>query len=351
MTDQVSTLERPAAGAAAPNRVRRLLSARETGVFIALVLMCIFLALARPNAFPRVQNLLNIGRQVSLVGIMAVGMTFVIISGEIDLSVGSIFAVSSLSAGLLLTQGWLLLPALGVGLLIGAIVGLINGLLSTYGKLPSFITTLGMMSVARGAALLITNGSPVTIREAFGVQPAVLEQFKFIGQGQLFPQPDWGFPGIPMQLVFFVVVLIVGGILLSRTVFGFQIYAVGGSQKAARASGIQVFRVKVWAFAMMGFLSALAGILGLAFSLSGQAGQSGTGYELDVIAAVIVGGAALSGGEGSILGTLLGVLVIGVLKNGLTLLTIPPFTQTIIIGLVIILAVAVDKWTRGRRGH
>lgn len=348
MTDNISTLDQSGRAAAIPSRLRRILSARETGVFIALVLMCVVLAIARPNAFPRPQNFLNIGRQVSLVGIMAIGMTFVIISGEIDLSIGSIYALAGLSTGLLLTEGWSLIPAIAAGLGIGSAAGFINGFLSTYGKLPSFITTLGMMSVTRGAALLLTNGEPVTIREQFGVQPAALEQFKFIGQGQLFQQPG-GFPGIPMQLVFFVIVVLLGWLLLGRTVFGFKIYAVGGSPKAARASGIQVARVKIQAFVMMGFLSGLAGILVLAFLLSGQAGQTGSGLELDVIAAVIVGGAALSGGEGSILGTILGVFIIGVLRNGLVLLNISPFWQTTIIGLVIILAVGIDKWTRGRR--
>lgn len=342
MADNVSILDKPAPGAAVPSRLRRILSARETGVFIALVLMCLVLAIARPNAFPRAQNFLNIGRQVSLVGIMAIGMTFVIISGEIDLSIGSIYALAGLSTGLLLTEGWSLLPALAAGLGIGSAVGFINGWLSTYGKLPSFITTLGMMSVARGAALLLTNGEPVTVREQFGVQPAALEQFKFIGQGQLLG-------AVPMQLVFFIIVVLLGWLLLGRTVFGFKIYAVGGSPKAARASGIKVAHVKIWSFVMMGFLSGLSGILVLAFLLSGQAGQTGMGLELDVIAAVIVGGAALSGGEGSILGTILGVFIIGVLRNGLVLLNISPFWQTTIIGLVIILAVGIDKWTRGRR--
>jgi ribose transport system permease protein len=324
------------------SRLRRVLAARETGVFIALVLMCLLLAIARPNIFPTAQNLLNIGRQVSLIGIMAVGMTFVIISGEIDLSIGSTYALSGLSTGLLLTQGWALLPALLVGLLVGASVGFINGFLSTFGRLPSFITTLGMMSVARGIALLLTQGQPVTVRESFGVQPMVLEQFKFIGQGQ--------FAGLlPMQLFFFIIIAVFGYILLARTIFGFQVYAVGGSQKAARVSGIKVFRVKILAMTMMGLLSAFSGILVLAFLLSGQAGQTGSGLELDVIAAVIVGGAALSGGEGSILGTVLGVLIIGVLRNGLVLLQISPYWQTTIIGLVIVLAVGIDKWTRGRR--
>lgn len=344
MAEKASTFDQAGQSAPTATRLRRLLSARETGVFIALVVMCVFLAIVKPEIFPTPKNLLNIGRQVSLLGIMGVGMTFVIISAEIDLSIGSTYALSGLMTGILLTEGWLLLPSLAAGLLIGSLVGFINGWLSTYGKLPSFITTLGMLSVARGAALLITDGQPVTINKSFGVQPDVAEQFYFLGQGQLFGI-------IPMQLIFFIIVAVLGWLLLSRTVFGFQTYAVGGSQKAARVSGIKVFWIKIWAFVIMGFLSAMSGILSLAFLPSGQAGRTGTGLELDVIAAVIVGGASLSGGEGSILGTILGVLIIGVLRNGLVLLNISPFWQTTIIGLVIILAVGIDKWTRSRRSR
>jgi ribose transport system permease protein len=314
------------------------MSGRETGVLIALLLLCVYLSFATPQ-FLNVQNLLNIGRQVSLLGIMAVGMTFVLISAEVDLSVGSIYALAGLITGMLLVGGWPLLPAIIVGLAIGSGAGLVNGLLSTYGRLPSFITTLGMLNVVRGAALLITNGQPVTVDPAFGGNPADLQTFFNLGQGRLFDV-------IPMQLVFFVVVAVLGWFLLARTTFGFRVYAVGGSSRAARAAGIRVNNTKIGAFVLMGLLSGLAGILSLAFLPSGQAGRTGVGLELDVIAATIVGGTALSGGEGTILGTVLGVLIIGVLRNGLVLTGVSPFWQTMIIGAVIILAVGVDKWTR-----
>lgn len=318
--------------------LRRLFSAREMGVLIALVLMCVYLSFAAPQ-FLNVQNLLNIGRQVSLLGIMAVGMTFVLISAEVDLSVGSIYALSGLVTGMLLVQNWPLLPALLVGLLIGGGVGLANGLLSTYGRLPSFITTLGMLNVVRGVALLITNGQPVTVDKAFGGNPGDLDIFFNLGQGRLFDI-------IPMQLVFFVLVALLGWFILARTTFGFRVYAVGGSSRAARAAGIKVSNTKIGAFVLMGVLAGLAGILSMAFLPSGQAGRTGVGLELDVIAATIVGGTALSGGEGTILGTVLGVLIIGVLRNGLVLTGVSPFWQTTMIGAVIILAVGVDKWTR-----
>ncbi len=318
-------------------RLKAIASARETGVFLALIVLCVILALANPN-FLTVRNLLNVGRQVSLLGIMAIGMTFVLITREVDLSVGSLYAVAGLATGMLIVAGWPLVPALLVGIAAGAALGLFNGWLSTFGRLPSFISTLGMLSVARGAALLMTNGQPVTVNEAQGGAPAVIKGFYFLGQGQ--------FLGIPMQLVFFAIFAVLAWLLLSHSVFGFRIYAVGGSDKAARLSGIPVFGTKIWAFVIMGVLSAVAGILSLAFLPSGQAGRTGVGLELDVIAAAIVGGASLSGGEGTILGTVLGVLIIGVLRNGLVLLGISPFWQTTIIGAVIILAVGIDKWTR-----
>ena len=322
-------------------RLRRLLRARETGVFLALLIMCLFLWQATP-AFLTVRNLLNVGRQVSMIGIMAVGMTFVLISREIDLSVGAVYAFVGLMCGMLIVGGWSLWPAIAVALLMGATIGATNGLLSTYALLPSFIATLGMMSVVRGAALLITNGEPVTVNLAEGASQQTLDVFYYLGQGRLFDV-------VPMQLVFFILVAVAGWFLLSKTVFGFRVYAVGGSDKAARVSGIKVFNTKILAFSIMGFLAGLSGILGMAFLPSGQAGRTGIGVELDVIAAAVVGGASLSGGEGTILGSVLGVLIIGVLRNGLVLMGISPFWQEALIGLVIILAVGIDKWTAVRR--
>jgi ribose transport system permease protein len=199
-----------------------------------------------------------------------------------------------------------------------------------------------MLSVVRGVALLVTNGEPVTVNTAKGGREDVISQFYFLGQGRIFDR-------IPMLLIFFILIALAAWVLLSKTTFGFRVYAVGGSDKAARLSGIHVFQTKILTFALMGLLSGLAGILSLAFLPSGQAGRTGVGLELDVIAAAIVGGASLSGGEGTILGTILGVLIIGVLRNGLILLGISPFWQTTIIGVVIIFAVGLDKWTEQRR--
>ncbi|MFZ5671423.1 MAG: ABC transporter permease [Pseudomonadota bacterium] len=339
MTDTVRT------GARAPAMDRislpGLLRARETGVFLALVVLCLFLTFATDGFLTSV-NLLNVGRQISLLGIMAVGMTFVLISGEVDLSVGSNYALSGLATGMLIIAGWGLVPALCVGLLTGMAIGLINGVLSTYGRLPSLIATLGMLSVVRGSALILTNGQPVTVNVRNGADPGVLEAFSFIGQGYLFGI-------VPMQLVFFILIAALAWVVLSCTNFGFRVFAVGGSAKAARVSGISINSVKIWAFVLMGALAAFAGILSLAFLPSGQAGRTGLGLELDVIAATIVGGASLSGGEGTILGTILGVLIIGVMRNGLVLMGVNPFVQELMIGLVIIIAVGIDKWSTRRR--
>jgi ribose transport system permease protein len=324
-------------------RLKGFFAVRETGILLALVIICTLLTLTTSN-FLTVQNLLNVGRQVSLLGIMAIGMTFVLIAREVDLSIGSIYAMAGLSTGMLIVRGWFLIPAFGAGLIVGATIGALNGFLSTYGKLPSFIATLGMLSVVRGAALLITNGEPVTVNTSKGGREEVINQFYFLGQGHVFER-------IPMLLIFFILIALAAWLVLSKTTFGFRVYAVGGSEKAARLSGIQVPQTKILTFALMGSLSALAGILSLAFLPSGQAGRTGVGLELDVIAAAIVGGASLSGGEGTILGTILGVLIIGVLRNGLILLGISPFWQTTIIGLVIIFAVGLDKWTGQRRNN
>src|ERR1700733_1894319 len=322
------------------HRLKGLLAAREIGILLALLIICTLLTLTTSN-FLTVQNLLNVGRQISLLGIMAIGMTFVLIAREVDLSIGSIYAVAGLSTGLLIVHGWFLIPAIGAGLIVGTAIGCLNGLLSTYGRLPSLIATLGMLSIVRGAALILTGGQPVTVNVRNGAIPHVLDTFEFMGQGYVFGV-------VPMQLVFFVAVAAIAWAILSYTNFGFRIFAVGGSAKAARVSGIDVNKVKISAFVLMGTLAAFAGILSLAFLPSGQAGRTGLGLELDVIAATIVGGASLSGGEGTILGTILGVLIIGVMRNGLVLMGVSPFVQEFMIGFVIVVAVGIDKWSTRR---
>lgn len=317
------------------NRLRVWLRARETGVLIALLLMSTVLAVAQPT-FRTQKNLLNIGRQVSTVGIMAVGMTFMLASGEIDLSVGSTYAMAPCLAGLLMTKYhfniWL---SCLVGLMVGAVIGLINGILTTKGRLPAFITTLGMMSIVRGIALIMTGAWPVTVGGGNITGPDAA-RFFFLGGGRLFNR-------VPMQFVWFIGVLIVWGLLLAATTFGFRVYAIGGNVRAAHLSGINVHRVKITNFVMLGFLCALSGLLTLSF-LGTVTATLGQGIELDVISAAIIGGAPMGGGGGTVLGTLIGAMIMGVLRNGLVLLGISPFWQTVAIGGVIILAVGLDRW-------
>ena len=313
-----------------------LLAARESGVLCALLLLFLIGSVSAPG-FLSVNNLLTVGQQVAQVGIMAVGMTFVILTAEIDLSVGSIYALGAVVTGMLLMHGqpvWLAcLAGLGAGL--GA--GLINGMATVFLRLPSFIVTLGTLSAIRGLTLLLTNGAPISLD---GNNPAI-QVFSLLGQGLLFGI-------VPMELVLMLIIFILGYILIAWTRFGFHVYAVGGSAEAARLCGISVSFVRIASFTLLGGLSAFAGILGLSF-LNYVQGVTGTGLELTVISAVIIGGTALFGGSGTMWGTLIGVFLIGILQNILVLAGLSSFWQTLVIGVVIVLAVALDTWFRRGR--
>lgn len=333
----------PSAGvdsAAPPSRgplrraVDRVVYQREIGVIVALAALGLYGWLGT-DGFAATDNLLNVGQQASLIGIMAVGMTFVVICGEIDLSVGSIYALASMVVGQLLSQGvnWVLAAA--VGLLIGAAAGAVNGLITVAFGLPSFIVTLGTMSVFRGVALLMTNATPISLDSS----DANIHAFSYLGTGKPL--------GIPLQLIIMLGVVALGAAVLRLSRFGYHVYAVGGSREAARLCGIATTRVRITSFAIAGALSALAGTVGLAF-LQYVQGTTGTGLELLVITSVIIGGAALFGGSGTMLGTLIGILLIATLQNVLILAGISSFWQTVAIGLVIIASVAFDTWVRRR---
>lgn len=333
------TTDAPVMDATTPagSPLRRFLHARETSTLLALVLLIAIGTVIAPG-FLDTDNALTVGQQIAQLGIMAVGVTFVIVNAEIDLSVGSIYALGAISSGLLMTEGlaWPLAAAGGVA--VGTVAGFLNGAMTVRFGIPSFIVTLGTLSVYRGVALLLSDGAPISLSPD---QPGVAE-FNLLGQGELF--------GIlPMQLVIFAVIAALGMVVLSRTRYGFNTYAVGGSAEAARLCGINTGRVKVVAFTISGTLAALAGVLGLSF-LSYVQGVTGTGMELTVISAVIIGGAALFGGSGTMLGTVIGVAFIGALQNILNLRGIASFWQTVATGLVIILAVAADTWMRRRSG-
>ncbi|MFF2023133.1 ABC transporter permease [Streptomyces sp. NPDC058171] len=335
MTSTTST-PAPAREFALP--LRRLLHAREAGVFAALVLLFLLGTVLTPG-FAQSDNLLSVGQQIAQIGIMAVGVTFVIVNGEIDLSVGSTYALSAISTGMLISDGWAWPLAMGAGLAVGALAGLLNGLAVVVLGVPSFIVTLGTLSVFRGIALLISDGAPISLSSS---QSGVAE-FNLLGQGELFGV-------IPMQLVFFAAVAAIGVVLLARSRFGFNSYAVGGNREAARLVGVHVNRVKLTAFVLSGFTAGLAGVLGLSF-LSYVQGVTGQGLELTVISAVIIGGAALFGGSGTMWGTVIGVAFIGLLQNILNIRGISSFWQTVVTGLVIVAAVAADTWQRRRKSR
>lgn len=315
---------------------RKLLHAREAGVFAALVLLFILGTVLQPN-FAQSGNLLSVGQQVSQIGIMAIGATFVIINGEIDLSVGSIYALSAITTGMAITAGIAWPLAILIGLIVAVIAGILNGLAVVLLGVPSFIVTLGSLSVFRGITLLVSDGAPISLSSD---QPGVAE-FTLLGQGRLFGV-------VPMQLIIFAVIAAIGVILLSRSRLGFNTYAVGGNQEAARLVGINVKRVKLTAFILSGLTAGISGVLGLSF-LSYVQGVTGTGLELTVISAVIIGGAALFGGSGTMWGTIIGVLFIGLLQNILNINGISSFWQTVVTGLVIVAAVAADTWQRKRK--
>jgi simple sugar transport system permease protein/ribose transport system permease protein len=260
---------------------------------------------------------------------MSIGMTFVIINAEIDLSVGSTYGFAGIAAAYLLRGGHSPIIAFIAAIGAGILVGCINGFFVTTARVPAFIATLGMMQVVRGGAFAISQGRPIS---GF---PDTENWFFMLGEKL--------FDVIPIQVIIMFVLNIAAGILLAKTKFGFKTYAVGGNERAARLAGIDITRVKVLGFVIMGALSALGGIIGLAY-LNSVTPTSGSGREMDVIAAVIIGGTKLSGGKGTILCTFLGAAIMGVVRNGMVLMGVPAFYQEALIGAVILTAVLADTW-------
>ncbi|HTK12097.1 MAG TPA: ABC transporter permease [Ktedonobacteraceae bacterium] len=300
-------------------------------VQIALLLLIIVFSLLSDRFFTY-RNWLNIIEQSSIIAIVAIGATFVIITAGIDLSVGSVVALSGiLSSGVIVNSGlpwWL---GLLVGLLVGGVVGLFNGLSITGLGLSAFITTLATMAMGRGLTLAYSNGKTI-----FGMP----DPYNFLGGGDVF--------GIPMSVILTIVAFIIAHLILSKTIFGHQIYAIGGNREAARLAGIRVKRIELIVYIIAGLLSGFAGLL-LTGRLTAALPTSATGLELNVIAAVVIGGASLFGGRGSMIGTFFGVLTIGVLSNGLDLLNVSPFWVQFIQGAVIFLAVLIDALGQKRR--
>ncbi|RAS68116.1 ribose transport system permease protein [Lentzea atacamensis] len=289
----------------------------ENGALAGLLLLALVIAIMQPT-FLSAQNLVNVGVQAAVIAIMAFGMTFVVVAGGIDLSVGSIAALAAMVGAL--TAG-------PVGLVVGALCGLVNGALISYGKLPPFIATLAMLSVARGLTLVISEGQP---HETDAV-------VTFLGSNLA--------PMVPLPLLLMLLFFGITGLILTRTNLGRRMYAIGGNEEAAKLSGIDVRKQKLWIYALSGLFAAAAGLV-LAGRLGSAGPQAAAGYELDAIAAVVIGGASLSGGVGRATGTLVGALVLAVLRNGLNLLQVPPFWQQVVIGAVIALAALLDSLRR-----
>ena len=314
------------------NNSIKLNSLRELGIFIAFIAILTILVVLSPNAFARPANLINIIKQASINGILAMGMMFVIISGGIDLSVGSIVALAGVIAASFAHPGeFPLVVPIVLAASIGLLAGVLNGVGVAYGNIPPFIVTLGSMTIIRGLALIASNGQPV-----FNVTKA----FENLAGGFVLNT-------IPHLVVYFVIVTIISAFLLTKTVFGRRVYAVGGNEVAAKVSGINVSKIKIAVYSISGFLAGIAGALLASRIVSGNP-TAGQAYELDAIAAVIIGGVSMSGGAGKWYGTVIGALLIAVIGNGLDILNVSSHFQLLIKGSIIIIAVLLDMKGKGK---
>jgi ribose transport system permease protein len=311
-----------------PQRIFRL--PREIGILGALAFMVLVLAVFIPQ-FRDLQNIVNITRNFSFVGIVAMGMTLVILTGGIDLSVGSVWGMTAVIVAFLLTHGWPVPLAILASLLAAAGIGLMNGLCITRLKMSPFVPTLATLSIARSFALIVTHGRPISI---FGDE---YQSFLWLGGGDIF--------GIPNPFIIFCVTAIFFWILLSRTVWGRYVYAVGGNERTARLTGLHVDRLKIIVYILSAVVAGVAGLVQYSY-LSSVTADLGTGEELAVIAATVIGGANLAGGEGTVLGTVIGAIILEVLRNGLLLFGIDPYWQGVFVGAVIILAVSIDYFRK-----
>ena len=330
---QTVSTENPLAIAAAPERrrqswINQAAKSQEARVLLGLILLVIVFSIGTPHFLDQ-RNLFNVGRQITMLSIVAFGMTVVLIAGGIDLSVGSVMAVTGVMVATLMKRYELAVPlAVLLAVLSGLGIGTINGLVTNYLGIPAFIATLAMMTIARGLVLLYTKATPI-----YDFPKA----FDFIGQGYVGPVP---FPVILLAIIFVVMYL-----MLRYTVLGRYAYAIGGSAEVSRLSGINVKLHSTVLFAISGLCAGIAGVI-LASRMGAGEPTSAQGMELDAIAAVVVGGTSLFGGKGTLVGTLLGAFLMGVLANGLSLMGIEPFIQMAISGVIIIIAVTISA--RGR---
>lgn len=306
---------------------------QKYGILLAFILICIVLAFAN-EYFLTTRNIVNVLRQTSINGILAIGMTFVILTRGIDLSVGSVVALSGVvSASFATTATTAMVPggpypavlALAVGLGVGIAAGAINGLVVSRFKVPAFVATLGMLSAARGATLIYAGGKPV---------PALIDDYRYIGTDEIL--------GIPMPVILFALIFFGSYWVLTSTRFGRHVYAAGGNPHAARVSGVNVRQVTFYVYVISGAFAGIAGMV-LAARTGSALTQAGIAYELDAIAAVVIGGTSLSGGVGRVTGTLIGALLIAVVNNGLDLMGVESYYQQVIKGMLIVAAVMLDQ--------
>ena len=306
-------------------------SLRRISVLGILLLICVVFALGS-SEFLTASNLLNVALQTSIIAIVAIGMSFVIFTAGIDLSVGSMMALAgAIAAGMAVRQGFDTYVSITIGLGFGLILGAVNGLMIVKGGIPPFVATLSMLAIARGLTLVYTEGRPIA---------GLDEQFIFWGTGQV-----WG---IPLPVIIMAVIAVVAHIITRYTPFGLHVYSTGGNEETTRLAGVSPDRIKLAVYMISGFLAALGGILLTARLWSAQP-NAAVGWELDAIAAPVLGGTSLFGGVGSIGGTVIGAFIIGVLSNGLNLMGVPSYYQQVIKGLVFILAVTVDLINKRRR--
>ncbi|MCY9665801.1 ABC transporter permease [Paenibacillus alginolyticus] len=298
---------------------------KRYGMLLILIALMILMSLLTPT-FLTSSNLLNIIRQMSVVGIVAIGVTMIIITTGIDLSSGSVIALVSVVVASMAHPGSFPLAVIILaGLGVGVLTGIINGTIIAKGKIAPFIVTLGMMTAARGVAMLYSDGRPIG---------NLSDSFKFIGQGSLF--------GIPVPIIIFFLIAVVSYLILNKTKFGKYVYAIGGNEQAAVIAGINVAKYKIMIYGYAGLLSGIAGIILTSRIASGQP-TAGNMYELDAIAAAVIGGTSLAGGIGTIGGAVIGALIIGVMNNGLDLVNVSSYWQQILKGIIITLAVLIDS--------
>ncbi|WP_203234918.1 ABC transporter permease [Modicisalibacter coralii] len=301
------------------------------GIFLSLIALCFFFSLTNER-FMSLANFMNILQQVAVIAVLAFGMTWVILLGDIDLSVGSMLAVAGMVGAQVIGLGWGFMPALVITLIAGALMGLINGVLTAKLMLPAFIVTVATMSIYRGMVSLPTNGAPAMLTDP---------TWTAIGTGSV--------AGVPIIIWIVVGLFVLNHLLLAHTTFGRRTYLAGGNREAAIYSGIKVDRLKISIFMISGLMAAVAGIMMSSRLYSAQT-NAGISYELDAIAAAVLGGTSLAGGVGTMVGTLIGALIIGALNNGMNMLSVPYFYQLIVKGLVILVAVWLDVRAKRQKG-